>query len=210
MRLLASICSFSSYSQTRFKTQLGLKSVDSRIQRTFTQFALSFVPVSLSPSPLRLLRGPWQSWLTLCLSRSIELQTRELSSQVRSGVYAHLAAFFPCSKDTLLKRARRLYLYEQVRPVASTGLCVCWHSMAVVPRQAVPSVGHGGWGWGLELAGFWCPSHVELQGVLCLLQGGRLKEPLQKLKEAIGRAMPEQVAKYQEECQAHTQAKFAK
>uniref|UniRef100_A0A8D2M171 Ubinuclein 1 n=1 Tax=Zonotrichia albicollis TaxID=44394 RepID=A0A8D2M171_ZONAL len=40
--------------------------------------------------------------------------------------------------------------------------------------------------------------------------GGRLKEPLQKLKEAIGRAMPEQVAKYQEECQAHTQAKFAK
>ncbi|XP_053813507.1 ubinuclein-1 isoform X9 [Vidua chalybeata] len=83
----------------------------------------------------------------------IELQTRELSSQVRSGVYAHLAAFFPCSKDTLLKRARRLYLYEQ---------------------------------------------------------GGRLKEPLQKLKEAIGRAMPDQVAKYQEECQAHTQARFAK
>ncbi|KAJ7414917.1 Ubinuclein-1 [Willisornis vidua] len=43
-----------------------------------------------------------------------------------------------------------------------------------------------------------------------LAQGGRLREPLQKLKEAIGRAMPEQVAKYQEECQAHTQAKFAK
>uniref|UniRef100_A0A8B9G451 Ubinuclein 1 n=1 Tax=Amazona collaria TaxID=241587 RepID=A0A8B9G451_9PSIT len=83
----------------------------------------------------------------------IELQTRELNSQIRSGVYAYLAAFFPCSKDTLVKRARKLYLYEQ---------------------------------------------------------GGRLKEPLQKLKEAIGRAMPEQMAKYQEECQAHTQAKFAK
>ncbi|KAM9016000.1 ubinuclein-1-like isoform 6-T7 [Ara ararauna] len=83
----------------------------------------------------------------------IELQTRELNSQIRSGVYAHLAAFFPCSKDTLVKRARKLYLYEQ---------------------------------------------------------GGRLKEPLQKLKEAIGRAMPEQMAKYQEECLAHTQAKFAK
>ncbi|XP_068276213.1 ubinuclein-1 isoform X1 [Nyctibius grandis] len=83
----------------------------------------------------------------------IELQTRELNSQIRSGVYAHLAAFFPCSKDTLVKRARKLYLYEQ---------------------------------------------------------GGRLKEPLQKLKEAIGRAMPEQMAKYQEECQAHTQARFAK
>ncbi|KAH0631799.1 hypothetical protein JD844_019614 [Phrynosoma platyrhinos] len=83
----------------------------------------------------------------------IELQTRELSSQMRSGVYAHLASFLPCNKDTLLKRARRLYLCEQ---------------------------------------------------------GGRLKEPLQKLKEAIGRAMPEQMAKYQDEFHAHTQAKFAK
>lgn len=83
----------------------------------------------------------------------IELQTRELNSQVRSGVYAHLASFLPCNKDTLVKRARKLYLYEQ---------------------------------------------------------GGRLKEPLQKLKEAIGRAMPDQMTKYQDECQAHTQAKFAK
>ncbi|KAM5328074.1 ubinuclein-1 isoform 4-T4 [Glossophaga mutica] len=83
----------------------------------------------------------------------IEVQTRELSSQVRSGVYAYLASFLPCSKDTLVKRARKLHLYEQ---------------------------------------------------------GGRLKEPLQKLKEAIGRAMPEQMAKYQDECQAHTQAKVAK
>ncbi|KAM8777659.1 ubinuclein-1 isoform 2-T2 [Rhynchonycteris naso] len=83
----------------------------------------------------------------------IEAQTRELSSQVRSGVYAYLASFLPCSKDTLVKRARKLHLYDQ---------------------------------------------------------GGRLKEPLQKLKEAIGRAMPEQMAKYQDECQAHTQAKVAK
>lgn len=83
----------------------------------------------------------------------IEVQTRELSSQGRSGVYAYLASLLPCSKDTLLKRARKLYLHEQ---------------------------------------------------------GGRLKEPLQKLKEAIGRAMPEQMAKYQDECQAHTQAKVAK
>ncbi|XP_054990964.1 ubinuclein-1 isoform X2 [Sorex araneus] len=83
----------------------------------------------------------------------IEVQTRELSSQTRSGVYAYLASFLPCSKDTLLKRARKLHLYEQ---------------------------------------------------------GGRLKEPLQKLKEAVGRAMPEQMTKYQDECQAHTQAKVAK
>lgn len=53
---------------------------------------------------------------------SIELQTRELNSQIRSGVYAHLAAFFPCSKDTLVKRARKLYLYEQVSELDSTAL----------------------------------------------------------------------------------------
>ncbi|XP_006874959.1 PREDICTED: ubinuclein-1 isoform X2 [Chrysochloris asiatica] len=83
----------------------------------------------------------------------IEVQTRELSSQSRSGVYAYLASVLVCSKDTLLKRARKLHLYEQ---------------------------------------------------------GGRLREPLQKLKEAICRVMPEQVSKYQNECQAHTQAKVAK
>ncbi|XP_023694693.1 ubinuclein-1 isoform X1 [Paramormyrops kingsleyae] len=83
----------------------------------------------------------------------IEIQSRELSSPVRSGIYVYLASFLPCSKDTLLKRAKKLHLHEQ---------------------------------------------------------DGRLKEPLQKLKEAIGRSMPEQIAKYQEECQAHTQAKFAK
>lgn len=36
-----------------------------------------------------------------------------------------------------------------------------------------------------------------------------LKEPPQKLKEAIGRAMPEQMADYQDECQAHAEAKIA-
>lgn len=50
----------------------------------------------------------------------------------------------------------------------------------------------------------------QIYDMSCSLQGGRLKEPLQKLKEAIGRAMPEQMAKYQDECQAHTQAKVAK
>ncbi|XP_015215219.2 ubinuclein-1 isoform X1 [Lepisosteus oculatus] len=83
----------------------------------------------------------------------IELQSRELNSQARSGVYAHLASFLPCSKDTLVKRAKKLHLHEQ---------------------------------------------------------DGRLKEPLQRLKEAIGRSMPGQITKYQDECQAHTQAKFAK
>ncbi|MGH0114751.1 UNVERIFIED_CONTAM: hypothetical protein FKN15_046546 [Acipenser sinensis] len=43
-----------------------------------------------------------------------------------------------------------------------------------------------------------------------LTQDGRLQEPLHKLKAAIGRVMPGQSAKYQDDCQAHTQAKFAK
>lgn len=45
---------------------------------------------------------------------SIEVQTRELTSQIRSGVFAYLASFLPCSKDALVKRARKLHLYEQV------------------------------------------------------------------------------------------------
>ena len=49
---------------------------------------------------------------------SIEAQTRELSSQTRSGVYAYLASFLPCSKDTLVKRARKLHLCEQVGDLA--------------------------------------------------------------------------------------------
>ncbi|XP_067912465.1 ubinuclein-1-like isoform X3 [Heterodontus francisci] len=84
---------------------------------------------------------------------NIELQSRELNSQARSGVYAHLASFLPCSKDTLVKRAKKLHMNEQ---------------------------------------------------------DGRLKEPIHKLKEAIGKAMPNQMAKYQDDCQAHSQAKIAK
>ncbi|XP_078096919.1 ubinuclein-1-like isoform X3 [Mustelus asterias] len=84
---------------------------------------------------------------------NIELQSRELNSQARSGVYAHLASFLPCSKDTLVKRAKKLHMNEQ---------------------------------------------------------DGRLKEPIHRLKEAIGKAMPHQMAKYQDDCQAHSQAKIAK
>lgn len=41
-------------------------------------------------------------------------------------------------------------------------------------------------------------------------QDDRLKEPLQKLKLAISCVMPEQLFKYQEDCQAHSQARNAK
>ncbi|XP_032896281.1 ubinuclein-1 isoform X2 [Amblyraja radiata] len=99
---------------------------------------------------------------------NIELQSRELNSQARSGVYAHLASFLPCSKDTLVKRAKKLHMNEQT-----------------------------GTKWLLKTGQY-------------LMQDGRLKEPLQRLKEAIGRAMPNQMSKYQDDCQAHSQAKIAK
>ncbi|XP_028312069.1 ubinuclein-1 isoform X2 [Gouania willdenowi] len=38
----------------------------------------------------------------------IELQCREQSGHLRSKVYTHLSSFLPCSRDTLLKRARKL------------------------------------------------------------------------------------------------------
>ncbi|XP_063286818.1 ubinuclein-1 isoform X1 [Pelobates fuscus] len=41
-------------------------------------------------------------------------------------------------------------------------------------------------------------------------QGGRLGEPLRKLKEAVAKAMPEQINKYHEECKVHNEAKYAK
>lgn len=43
-----------------------------------------------------------------------------------------------------------------------------------------------------------------------LPQDDRLREPLQKLKLAVSNVMPEQLFKYQEDCQARNQAKCAK
>uniref|UniRef100_A0A8C5WIC6 Ubinuclein 1 n=1 Tax=Leptobrachium leishanense TaxID=445787 RepID=A0A8C5WIC6_9ANUR len=41
-------------------------------------------------------------------------------------------------------------------------------------------------------------------------QGGRLPEPLQKMKEAVAKAMPEQINKYHIELKVHNEAKYAK
>lgn len=46
--------------------------------------------------------------------------------------------------------------------------------------------------------------------VFLFLQDDRLREPLQKLKLAVSNVMPEQLCKYQEDCQARNQAKNAK
>ncbi|XP_034982819.2 ubinuclein-2 [Zootoca vivipara] len=43
----------------------------------------------------------------------IELQLQELSPTIRNGVYSHLEAFVPCSKDTLIKRLKKLHLNVQ-------------------------------------------------------------------------------------------------
>ncbi|XP_066452312.1 ubinuclein-2 isoform X2 [Eleutherodactylus coqui] len=83
----------------------------------------------------------------------IELQLQELGPMNRSGVYAYIEAFVPCTKDTLVKRLKKLHLH---------------------------------------------------------IQDDRLKEPLQKLKTAISNVMPGQLNRYQEECQAHNQARNAK
>ncbi|XP_050417018.2 ubinuclein-2 isoform X1 [Patella vulgata] len=43
---------------------------------------------------------------------SIEVATRQLTCGQRSSIYGHLAAYLPCSKETLLKRAKKLRLNE--------------------------------------------------------------------------------------------------
>ncbi|XP_061686851.1 ubinuclein-1 isoform X2 [Syngnathoides biaculeatus] len=80
----------------------------------------------------------------------IECQCREHGSQLRSRVYAHLSSFLPCSKETLLKRVKKLKLEESL-------------------------------------------SNVE--------------DPVQKLKEAIRRAMPEQITCFNQHCQEYEKVK---
>ncbi|XP_071359566.1 ubinuclein-1-like isoform X2 [Trachinotus anak] len=84
----------------------------------------------------------------------IELQCREQGGQLRSKVYTHLSSFLPCSRDTLLKRVKKLLV-----------------------------------------------THTEAPDV---------EDPMQKLKEAIGKAMPEQIACYHANLQAYEQLKASK
>nr|XP_046228235.1 ubinuclein-1-like [Scatophagus argus] len=76
----------------------------------------------------------------------IELQCREQGAQLRSKVYTHLSSFLPCSRDTLLKRVKKLLL-----------------------------------------------AHME--------EAPDVEDPMRKLKEAIGKAMPEQIARFHDKCQ---------
>uniref|UniRef100_A0AAY4C471 Uncharacterized protein n=1 Tax=Denticeps clupeoides TaxID=299321 RepID=A0AAY4C471_9TELE len=81
----------------------------------------------------------------------LEIQCRELGVAVRSRVYSYLSTQLPFSKDTLLKRARKLRLVRQ---------------------------------------------------------GGGVDEPLQQLRDAVARTMPEQITHFHHSC--NTSAPVAK
>lgn len=104
------------------------------------------------------------------LSPRIELQCREHGGQLRSKVYTHLSSFLPCSRDTILKRVKRLLLAH------TAGFLTCTSDSVNLGKQEAP--GAGG--------------------------------PLQRLKEAIGRAMPEQIARFRETCDLFEQLKSSR
>ncbi|XP_064636861.1 ubinuclein-2-like isoform X2 [Lineus longissimus] len=80
----------------------------------------------------------------------IEKESRQLVCSQRSGIYNHLAAFLPCSKDTLLKRAKKLRLNEQ---------------------------------------------------------DNKVRDPINRLKEAVNKVMPEYIEQYTQERKAAALAK---
>ncbi|XP_034440173.1 ubinuclein-1-like isoform X1 [Hippoglossus hippoglossus] len=85
----------------------------------------------------------------------IELQCRGQTGQLRSRFVHTPVVFLPCSRETLLKRVKKLLL-----------------------------------------------AHME--------EPPDMDDPLQKLKEAIAKAMPEQIASYRTNCQAYEQVKTSK
>nr|XP_040042962.1 ubinuclein-1 [Gasterosteus aculeatus aculeatus] len=85
----------------------------------------------------------------------IEVQCREQGVHLRSKVYTHLSSFLPCSRDTLLKRVKKLFLAH---------------------REDPPDV----------------------------------DDSLQKLREAVSRAMPEQIERFELSCVVHEQVKASR
>lgn len=63
---------------------------------------------------------------------SLETKSRHLMSNKRHALYDYLASFLPCSKDTLMKRAKKLLMEEEERQtiepfkkyVTSAFLCI--------------------------------------------------------------------------------------
>lgn len=109
---------------------------------------------------------------------SIELQCRRHGGgQLRSKVYTHLSSFLPCSRDTVLKRAKKLLLAH-----AGGG-----EGRAPDVRAAPPD---------------WPGSVGE--------EPPDAGDPLLELRDAIGRAMPPQVARFHRTCRVHDQARSSR
>ncbi|CAM9737176.1 unnamed protein product [Lampetra planeri] len=67
----------------------------------------------------------------------IEVQTKELNSQLRGGVYAHVASLLGCSKESLLRRAKKLHQHEQDGRLKSPMYKLRDAVGAVMPEQTV-------------------------------------------------------------------------
>ncbi|XP_061405433.1 ubinuclein-1 isoform X4 [Lethenteron reissneri] len=67
----------------------------------------------------------------------IEVQTKELNSQLRGGVYAHVASLLGCSKESLLRRAKKLHQHEQDGRLKSPMHKLRDAVGAVMPEQTV-------------------------------------------------------------------------
>ncbi|XP_077574657.1 ubinuclein-1 isoform X2 [Stigmatopora nigra] len=80
----------------------------------------------------------------------IDCQCREHGGNLRSRVYTHLSSFLPCSKETLLKRVKRLKMAEEI---------------------------------------------------------SNMEDPMWKLRQAIERAMPEQIAQFKKRRHEYEQGK---
>lgn len=117
---------------------------------------------------------------------SIELLCREQGGQVRSKVYTHLSSFLPCSRDTLFKRVKKLLVTHMVSVLnVYLNFFFFQTSSFIFVRSFLESE--------VDKAK---PPDVD--------------HPMQRLKEAIGRAMPEQIARYQESYQAYEKVKLSK
>lgn len=119
---------------------------------------------------------------------SIEVQCREQGVHLRSKVYTHLSSFLPCSRDTLLKRVKKLFLAHRV----SSLLNVLSLARSVVLLQRFVFV--------TRFLKYACdkedPPDVD--------------DSLQKLREAVSRAMPEQIERFELSCVVYEQVKASR
>lgn len=120
------------------------------------------------------------AYLKLFSLSSIELQCREHGSQVRSKVYTQLSSSLPCSRDALLKRVKKLFHSHIVRVFFKQ-----WTFCYGYKHWLVWLVGQNSLTCSLFLSKEQLP-HVE--------------HPVHSLKEAIGKAMPEQLACFHQNC----------